>query len=263
MVLLIDIGNSRTAAAIYQDGTIQYRMDWFTEDFGAVSDRLQQYFLKRDLITDTLTGVAISSVVPIATIRMLKALRSLTDQEPFLVQPGINIGMILHYDSPEDIGSDRIANAVAAKQKFGVPVLIMDFGTATTMTLVNSDGSIAGGLILPGINLLRNVLGANTAQLMEVPFCQPNSLIGNSTVGNIQSGVYHLIRFGIEGILKHIREYTGGVLTVVATGGLCETASREIEHVDCVSPNLTLEGIYQLFTINRDPSLDSVIWPSQ
>ncbi len=200
---------------------------------------------------DDVTGMAISSVVP----RVTAALRMMTERYfgfPALVlEPGTRTGMPILYDNPKEVGADRIANSVAAYDKYGGPTIMVDFGTATTVDAVSEGGEYLGGAILPGIEISMDALFATAAGLKKVELVEPKNLIGKSTVESIQSGAIHGFTGQVDVLVDKFTDELGDA-TVVATGGLAELIAPMSRTIDHIEPWLTLHGLRIVFERNRD-----------
>jgi type III pantothenate kinase len=163
--------------------------------------------------------------------------------KPLFVEPGVKTGMPVHYENPAEVGADRIVNGVAAFEKYGGPCIIVDFGTATTFDCVSAKGEYLGGVICPGIGISADALFQRTARLPRVDIRKPARVIGSTTVGSLQSGLYYGYLGLVDGILEELLKEMGKDSHVIATGGLASligTASKYIQHVD---DYLTLEGL--------------------
>lgn len=260
MLLAIDAGNTQTVVGLFAEDELldHWRISTDadrTEDELAlmVSEFLGFHGFSFD---DDVTGLAVSSVVP----RVTRALRLMGDRYlgfPALVlEPGTRTGMPILYDNPKEVGADRIANAVAAYDRYGGPTIMVDFGTATTVDAVSARGEYLGGAILPGLEIALDALYAHAAGLQKkVELLEPKQLIGKSTVESVQSGAYHGYLGAVDYLVEQFREELGPA-TVVATGGLAELfvpRSRTIGHYE---PWLTLYGLRIIWDRNQDRGQD-------
>jgi type III pantothenate kinase len=171
--------------------------------------------------------------------------------KPLFVEPGVKTGMPVLYDSPSDVGADRIVNGVAAYEKFGGPCVVVDFGTATTFDAISVRGEYLGGVITPGPGISAEALFAKTARLPRVEIKAPSKLIGTSTVGSIQSGLYYGYIGLVDGILDRMIKELGPKTGVVATGGYASLTGRGTRFIQHVVPDLTLEGLRLIYEKNR------------
>ena len=195
--------------------------------------------------------MALASVVPPLTSVLVSLSRQYLGQEPLVVEPGVRTGMPILYEPPGDVGADRIVNGVAAFATYGGPVVVVDFGTATTFDVVTRKGEYVGGVICPGVGISADALFQRAARLPRVDVRNPGRVIGRSTVGSIQSGLYFGYAAMVEGIIGRIRAELGEPARVVATGGLAETLAADIPSIEAVDPVLTLTGLRLIWERNR------------
>ena len=256
MLLAIDSGNTNTVFAVFDDaGTIkgEWRISTAAE---RTADELGVWLLQLMQLSAVdraeVTGVAIATVVP-ATLYNLKTLsRKYFGREPLIVgEPGADLGLRILVDRPEEVGADRLVNAVAAHATYRGALIVVDFGTATTFDVVDADGSYCGGAIAPGINLSVEALHLAAAKLPRVAIQKPRHVVGKGTVEAMQSGVFWGYVGLIEGMVARIRSEFGQPMDIVATGGLAPLfvgATDVIAHVDL---ELTLRGLYLIDRRNR------------
>jgi len=253
MDLMIDIGNTQTVLGIFDNK--QLLRNWrVTSQLARTEDEIwvviDSLFHGEKLDVDHIKGVCISSVVPeLSTIykRMIEKYLSL---KPMFISPDLNLGLKILYQDPHSVGSDRICNAVAGKRKYGSPLIVLDFGTATTFDCINENGDYLGGVICPGIDSAATILHRKAAKLPKIDLRFPPHVIGKNTEESMQSG----IMFGsvelIEGLLRRIKKELIGNPKVVATGGLAHTIAKRTKAIDDVDENLNLEGIFQIYKQN-------------
>jgi type III pantothenate kinase len=173
--------------------------------------------------------------------------------KPMVVGPGIKTGLDLKIDNPREVGADRIVNAVAAIHDYGAPLIIIDFGTATTFCYINEHKQYMGGAIAPGINISTEALYSKAAKLPRIEIARPEGgVIGKNTVSSMQSGVLYGYVGQVEGIVKRMVEQTGQKPTVIATGGLSALIAKESNVIDIVEPFLTLKGLQLIYKRNMD-----------
>ena len=189
--------------------------------------------------------------MPSLTGVLVELSRQYLGQEPLVIEPGVKTGMPILYEPPGDVGADRIVNGVAAFAAFGGPVIVVDFGTATTFDVVTKKGEYAGGVIYPGIGISADALFQRAARLPRVEIKNPGRVIGRSTVASIQSGLYFGYASMVEGILARIRAELGEPTRVVATGGLAESLAPDVPSIEAVDPVLTLTGLRLIWERNR------------
>jgi type III pantothenate kinase len=163
----------------------------------------------------------------------------------------VKTGMPIRYDNPAEVGADRIVNAVAAREVHGAPVVVVDFGTATTFDIVNAAGEYAGGIICPGIGISAEALFSHASRLYRVDIRRPARLVGRNTAGAMQSGLYFGYVALVDGILERLGRELPGLQAVVATGGLAELIAEGSERITCVEPMLTLHGLKLIYELNR------------
>lgn len=254
MLLVIDIGNTNTVLGVFDAGrlTIDWRLETkqrqTADEYGILARNL---FALANMEVHRVHDIVIASVVPpLNSVLEQMALKYFTIK-PLFVEPGVKTGMPVLYDSPGDVGADRIVNSVAAYERYGGPTIVVDFGTATTFDAISAKGEYLGGVIAPGPGISSEALFARTARLPRVEIKAPSKVIGTSTVGSIQSGLYYGYIGLIDGILERMIPELGSKTTVVATGGyasLIGAGAHRIQHID---PNLTLEGLRLIYERNK------------
>lgn len=254
MLLAIDSGNTNVVFAVFEDG--EKRGEWrSSNDTNRTSDEygvwLTQLTAIEGLTRDDITEAIIANVVPAAAYDLLMLCRRYFDCEPLVIgEPGVDIGLDVKVDNPEEVGSDRLVNAVAAAERYGGPLIVVDFGTATTFDVVDGDGAYIGGVIAPGINLSLEALHAAAAQLPRVAVKRPQRVVGKSTVPAMQSGIYWGYVALIEGLVKRIADEFGSEMTVVATGGLAPLFAEATGAIDHLDVDLTLRGLNAIYRRN-------------
>jgi type III pantothenate kinase len=197
-----------------------------------------------------LTDVAVSSVVPPMDPRLREGVRRYLDKDPFFVEPGIKSDMPLMVDAPQELGADRLCDAVAAFAEHGGPCLVLDFGTAVTWEVVSEEGEYLGGAIAPGPGVTADALSSKTAKLPSVAMAPPPRVVGKGTVDSIQSGLFYGYLGLIEGVTSRILAELGDA-TVIATGGLAQAFASHTDLIQHVEPDLTLHGLRILWRLNR------------
>jgi type III pantothenate kinase len=257
MLLTVDVGNTNTVLGVFE-GT-ELRVHWrlttrreqTADEYGIL---VRSLFGSSTLDPGRIAGVALASVVPPLTPVLVKLSREYLGREPLVVEPGVKTGMPVLYEPPADVGADRILNGVAAFATFGGPVVVLDFGTATTFDVITRNGEYAGGVICPGIGISADALFQRAARLPRVDLRDPGRVIGRSTVTSMQSGLYYGYAAMCEGLIGRIRAEVGEAVKVVATGGLAEALGREIPSIEAVDPVLTLKGLRLIWERNRQGS---------
>ncbi len=254
MLLAIDVGNTQTHAGVFdgRDLTHQWRA---STDHRRTSDEwglMFGHFLSgAGLSFADVSGVAICSVVPTVT----QGLRAMTEAQvgkpAVVVEPGIRSGIAIRYDNPREVGADRIANAVAAHDAYpDENVVVVDFGTATTVDVVTVDAEYLGGAIAPGIEVSAHALFQVTAQLRRVELVEPPSVIGRTTAGSLQAGIMYGTAGLVDGLVSRVVSELGSRSRVVATGGLAPMIARLCAAIEKVIPELTLLGLRIIFERN-------------
>ncbi|MGO8919050.1 MAG: type III pantothenate kinase [Stellaceae bacterium] len=204
------------------------------------------------LVRQGLTGTIIASVVPEANFNLVTLCRRYCNSDPLVVgEPGVALGVKALVDRPEEVGADRLVNTAAARDRYKTPLVVVDFGTATTFDVVDQDGNYCGGVIAPGINLSLTALHMAAAKLPSVRIRRTDHVIGKDTVACMQSGLFWGYIGLVEGLVNRIKQEFGAPMAVVATGGLAplfDGATAVIEHVD---PNLTLWGLRLIYERNQ------------
>jgi type III pantothenate kinase len=254
MLLAIDVGNTNITFAVF-DGS-RLVADW---RIGTVVRRTEdEYYVllaelcRRDGISlDQIDGAAISSVVPATIFPLVKLAKTHLSIENTLVLTGEDTGIEVRYFPKTDVGADRLANAVAAHKIYGGPVIVVDFGTATTFDAIAADGSYLGGAIAPGIETSVEALFAKTAQLRRVQYIRPETAVGKTTLESLQSGIIFGFAGQVDGIVARIKKEMGENTRVVATGGLAGLIAKESTTIEEVNQLLTLEGLRLVYERRR------------
>lgn len=254
MLLAIDIGNTNIAAGVFEGKKLSRHWKIQSErektcDEYAVS--LLSLFSFSGLDTKKITGIIISSVVPPLTPIFQNMGLEQFGLKPLVLGPGLKTGMPILYENPLEVGADRIASSVAGFTKHGGPLIIVDFGTATTFDAVSVRGEYLGGAIAPGIQIAAEALSEKTAKLPRVEIRVPKTAIGRSTVASMHSGLYFgyvgLVSFVIDTMKTELGKESG----VIATGGLASLFCQKIETIEHFEPHLVLEGLRILYERNR------------
>jgi type III pantothenate kinase len=254
MLLAVDVGNTQTVYGLYDGERLAEHWRVTTEaertgdELGVLVGRLLEL---RDVGFEDISGVCISSTVPPLVRAYEEFARDYVEATLLVLGPGTRTGIPISYDDPREVGPDRIANAVAARERYGAPCIVVDFGTSTNFDIVSSGGEYVGGVLAPGIEVSMEALFARAARLVKVDFTPPPSVIGKTTVAGLQSGLVYGFAGQVDGIVKRIRGEIGDTAPVVATGGLAELIAPHAETIDKVDPLLTLEGLRLVWELNR------------
>ena len=248
MFLGFDVGNTNTVIGVYRGHNLitQWRIKTdrqkTADEYGIL---LHELFECAGLDMKEVSAVAISSVVPPLMIELELMVARYLRCRALVVGPGVRTGLAINYDNPREVGADRVVNAVAAYEKYGGerPLIIVDFGTATTYCVVTAQGEYLGGAIAPGVGISTEALFSRTSKLPRVELARPRSVIGKNTEMSMQSGILFGFVGQVEGIVTRIKDELGEDALVVATGGLAEPISRESDCIDVVDLNLTLDGL--------------------
>ncbi len=241
MLLAVDVGNTQTVFGLYDGSQLGERWRIATEA-QKTGDELGA-LLSDFLDLSGLDGICLSSTVP-RLVREYEHLAERWAKAPLLVLgPGVATGIAIHYDDPREIGPDRIANAVAAKERFGPPVIVVDFGTSTNFDIVSPAGDYVGGVLAPGIETSMEALFARAARLVKVDYTEPPQVIGKTTESGLRSGLVYGFAGQVDGIVTAIRRELGVDARVVATGGLADLIAPHSRTISTVEPFLTLEGL--------------------
>jgi type III pantothenate kinase len=250
MLLAVDIGNTNIVLGIFEgeDLTQSWRLatmqDRTADELRVLVGRL---FEERHLDMTGVSGVVLASVVPPLTSTVTEMARGAFGRDTLAID-ATNVGLPIEYQAPGDVGADRLVNAVAALDEFGGgarPIIVVDFGTATTFDVISAEGTYIGGVICPGVEISADALFERAARLPRVDIGRPEQLIGTSTVGSMRSGLFFGYVAMVEGIVSRLCAELGGrePAVCVATGGLASTIAGETGSIDHVSPNLTLHGL--------------------
>jgi type III pantothenate kinase len=254
MLLALDVGNTNTVVGVFEGQTLlrhwrlSTRRDGTRDEYAMLIKGLFDF---AGLDFQRVSAVIISSVVPPLQGPLEEMVRQYFGVEPMVVGPGIKTGMPILYESPRDVGADRIVNAVAAFEAYGGPCIVVDFGTATTFDAISAHGEYIGGAICPGIGISAEALFQHAAKLPRVDVAYPKAIIGRNTVGSMQAGLFYGYLGLVEGVVARMRAELGGRAAVVATGGLAQLLLADSTAVDQVDPLLTLTGLRILFERNQ------------
>lgn len=256
MLLAVNVGNTNIRLGVFNEKELiahwklATNREWTADEFGVF---FISFFNYANINIEDVEAVIISSVVPPIMFSFEHAIEKYIHRKPIIVGPGIKTGINIKYEHPKELGADRIVNAVAAYEIYGGPVIIVDFGTATTFNAVSSKGEFLGGAICPGIKISAEALYQRTAKLPKIDLTRHAEAIGRNTAQGMQSGIFH----GYVGLVNHLvsmikNEMGEENIKVVATGGLSKFIAPEAKSIDIINGRLTLEGLRILFDKNKN-----------
>ena len=253
MILVIDVGNTNIVFGVYrgQDLLQHWRL---STDQTATEDEYGLMMVQALSISGyevkEIEGVIISSVVPPLMPVLEKICSRYLQREPLVVGPGIKTGLNIRYEDPREVGADRIVNAVAAIERYGTPLLVVDFGTATTFDYIDQKGQYIGGAITPGIGISTEALYQKAAKLPRIELAAPKSVIGRNTVQSMQAGIIHGFAGQVDGIVRKVKMEYDQNIKVIATGGYADLIAAESTEIDQVDSLLTLHGLRLIYEKN-------------
>jgi len=255
MVLAFDVGNTNIKIGLFEGDDMIYSWRMAT-DLVRTADEygiaLMQLLQSGGITPSQISGTIVSSVIPQLNYTIEHMISYYLHSKPLMVGPGIKTGLNIQYENPREVGADRIVNSVCAYNKYGGPVITVDFGTATTFNAISKDGKFLGGCICPGVKTSVEALVKSTAKLPTIELVKPKSVICKNTVNNMQAGV----TFGVIGQVRYIlevmkKEMGEKNIKVVATGGLSELVKDEVGLIDVVDRRLSLLGIKMVYDMNN------------
>ncbi|RMH64074.1 MAG: type III pantothenate kinase [Calditrichaeota bacterium] len=254
MLLVTDIGNTHTVFGLMREGRVLKH--WrITSSLARTEDEigvlLRIYCQQSGFDFKDISGVCISSVVPDLTASHVRMTEKYLNSKPLVIHAGLELGMRVLYKDPGTVGADRLCNAVAGVKKYGAPLIVLDFGTATTFDCVNKEGDYLGGVIAPGIETSIRALHHKAAKLPQVELSIPRHPVGQTTTESIQVGIIRGAIHMVNGLVADISRELGAETQVIATGGLAPVLARETEVIAHVEPFLSLEGMEMIYAMNR------------
>jgi type III pantothenate kinase len=254
VLLVLDVGNTNTVLGVfsrsekndqhYERLVAHWRVATIkTETVDEYGVLFRNLFAMDSIAPAEITGIVISSVVPPLDSTLRQVCERYFHSKPLFIEPGVKTGMPVHYENPAEVGADRIVNGVAAFEKYGGPCVAVDFGTATTFDCISARGEYMGGVICPGIGISADALFERTARLQRVDIRKPPRIIGTTTVGSLQSGLYYGYLSMVDGILELLLGELGRDTKVIATGGLGTLIGSGSKYIKTVDDLLTLDGL--------------------
>ncbi|MDP9380957.1 MAG: type III pantothenate kinase [Chloroflexota bacterium] len=254
VLLAIDVGNTQVVVGAHDgnDWCARWRLhtestrtsDEWASHLGGLLD-------SSGLRLRECRNVALSSVVPRVTAALRDMASAYTRSEPFVVGPGVRTGVRILTDNPREVGADRVVNSLAARERYGGPAIVVDFGTATTLDVISEEGDYLGGAIAPGLSIAAEALQSHASKLYEVELLRPARAIGRNTVECMQMGIVVGYAGLVERLVRDTQRELGGPCKVIGTGGLVGVVTQATDAIEHVDPDLTLEGLRLMYRLNR------------
>ena len=254
MLFVMDVGNSHTVLGLYDGDRLAAHWRIWTQNYRTADElRLMLGVLLHQEGTDVeaIKGCCISSVVPQLNLALTRVTQLVFGIDALMVEPGIKTGLVLQCDNPKEVGADRIVNAVAAIEEHGGPLILIDFGTATTFDVITAHSEYLGGVIVPGIQISTDALFEKCAKLPRVEVSTPSCVIGRNSVDNIRSGLTYGYADLVDGIVARIADEMGTRPKTIATGGMANIMANIAKRIDAVDPLLTLKGLKAVYRRNE------------
>lgn len=254
MLLAIDLGNTNLTFGLFDGATLKHdwrlatRRDSMPDELGLT---MLQLLRQEGFDPRAVDAVVVASVVPPLNASLVQAIQRSFGHDPLMVGPGIKTGLKIHYRDPKEVGADRIVAAMAAFKAYGGPLIIIDFGTATTYDVVSIEGDYLGGAISPGMGISVEALYERAARLQRVELKAPPQVIGRTTVESMQAGIIFGFTAQVEGMVARIKKELGQEARVIATGGLSSLIAAQTSVIELVDDRLMLVGLRLVYEMNR------------
>lgn len=253
MIFVVDVGNTNIVLGVYEAKNLLHHWRLSTNGSATADEygiMIHNLFQISGIRVEDIEGVIISSVVPPLMYTLEKVSTKYLKKTAFIVGPGMKTGLNIRIENPREMGADRIVNAVAGIELYGAPLIIVDFGTATTFDYIDESGSLLGCAIAPGVGISMEALYRHAAKLPRIDLVRPKTTVGRNTVTSMQAGCVFGFAGQVDGIVDRMREEFNSTPTVVATGGLAELISAESKTIQSVNPLLTLQGLQIIYERN-------------
>ena len=255
MLLVIDAGNTNIVIGVFDENKLKFNWRISTKRNITVDEMallIHNLFHLNELDKKIIQGCIISNVVPSLTLPLKEMTKLLFNFTPVFVEPGIKTGISILYENPKEVGADRIVNAVGAYEKFKDNIIVVDFGTATTLDCITKEGEYLGGIISPGVMISAEALFEYASKLPKVEIIKPKKILGRNTTNSIQSGLYYGYLSLVDGLVSKLKkELQWDKPKVVATGGLARVISKNSKYIEEVDELLTLKGLKIIFEMNK------------
>lgn len=255
MILTMDLGNSHIVVGVFEHDTLRYKWSMETVQKKTIDEyamQLKVFFDFEQLTFSQVDGIILCSVVPSMMYTFEQLFMRYFRQKPLVVGPGVKTGLNIKYENQREVGADRIVNAISALQQFGGrPIIVVDFGTATTYCYLNARGEYLGGAIAPGVHISTEALYEHAAKLPRIEIATPPNVIGKNTVHAMQAGIVFGWIGQVEGIVHRMKAQSDEEPLVVATGSMASLIANETTAIDVVDEDLTLKGLHIIYKRNR------------